>query len=54
MTATVTLTMAEAASSQSTGLICHLFDILLTTYAISKPSDLWEKYKKAMSEDILM
>jgi len=48
------LTMAEAVSSQFPKKIRHLFAILLTTSAISDPKALWEKYKMAMCEDILL
>ena len=48
------MTIAEAVISQSPQRIRHLFAILLTTWAISNPKALWEKYKLAMTEDYLM
>ena len=45
--------LAEAAASQLPHRIRHLFAILLTTCAVSNSLQLWEKYQKDMSEDIL-
>jgi len=45
--------LAEAAASQLPHRIRHLLAILLTTCAVSNPLQLWEKYEKDMSEDIL-
>lgn len=46
-------TMTDASTSQMPCKIRHLFAILLTTFAVSNPRALWEKYKKEMCEDIL-
>jgi hypothetical protein len=47
------ITMEEASAMHSPARIRHLFCILLTTYAISNPLALWEKYQKDLSEDVL-
>jgi hypothetical protein len=46
-------TLEEASSTRSPQRIRHLFAILLTACALSNPVRIWEKYKLAMSEDIL-
>ena len=46
-------TLEEASATRAPKRIRHLFAILLTTCAMSNPLNLWEKYKMAMSEDIL-
>lgn len=46
-------TLADAALSSSPHQIRSLFAILLTTCFPTNPYELWEKYKDAMSEDIL-
>ena len=45
--------LAEAVASQLPHRIRHLFAILLVTCAVSNPLQLWDKYQKDMSEDIL-
>ena len=45
--------LAEAAVSQLPHRIRHLFAILLTMCAVSRPLQLWKKYQKDMSKDIL-
>jgi hypothetical protein len=45
--------LAEAAASQLPHQIRHLFAILLTMCAVFNPLQLWEKYQKYVSEDIL-
>lgn len=47
------MALEEASATQNANRIRHLFAILLTTCVISSPLQLWEKYKNAMSEDIL-
>lgn len=47
------LTLQEAADTRSPERLRHLFALLLTTGTMSNPLSLWEKYKMAMSEDIL-
>ncbi|GBP86167.1 hypothetical protein EVAR_57871_1 [Eumeta japonica] len=46
-------TLAEASISASPSQIRTLFSIIISTCFPSKPSDLWNKYKDNMSEDIL-
>ena len=46
-------TMNEAALVSSPSQIRGLFAIILTTCSPSDPKGLWEKYREAMSEDIL-
>jgi len=45
--------LAEAVASQLPHRVRHLFAILLTMCAVSNPLQLWDKYQKDMSEDIL-
>jgi len=45
--------LAEAMASQLPHRVRHLFAILLITCAVSNPLQLWDKYQKDMSEDIL-
>lgn len=46
-------TLAEASISASPSQIRTLFSIIISTCFPSNPSDLWNKYKDNMSEDIL-
>lgn len=47
------LTLADASLTSSAHQIRNLFALLLTTCFPTKPDALWDKYKDAMSEDIL-
>nr|KAI8748380.1 ATP-dependent DNA helicase PIF1 [Biomphalaria glabrata] len=46
--------LAEAAQTGTAQRVRHLFALLLTTCGLSNPLDLWEKYKNALSDDILL
>uniref|UniRef100_A0A2C9MAJ7 Uncharacterized protein n=1 Tax=Biomphalaria glabrata TaxID=6526 RepID=A0A2C9MAJ7_BIOGL len=46
--------LAEAAQTGTAQRVRHLFALLLTTSGLSNPLDLWEKYKNALSDDILL
>lgn len=46
-------TLQDATLTSTPYQIRALFAIILTTCFLSNPSDLWEKYKNAVSEDIL-
>lgn len=45
--------LEEASATRAPKRIRYLFAIMLTTCAISNPLNLWDKFKMAMSEDIL-
>ena len=47
-------TMKEAELVSSPAQVRSLFSIILTTCSPSDPKGLWEKYREAMSEDILL
>ncbi|KAI8793829.1 ATP-dependent DNA helicase pif1 [Biomphalaria glabrata] len=46
--------LAEAAQTGTAQRVRHLFALLLTTCGLPNPLDLWEKYKNALSDDILL
>ncbi|GBP04500.1 hypothetical protein EVAR_3878_1 [Eumeta japonica] len=46
-------TMEEAVLCRSPSQIRELFALLITTCGLSNPLQLWDKYKTALSEDIL-
>ena len=46
-------TMSEAAAAQSSASLRNLFALILTTCGPSNPKQLWESYKKSLTEDIL-